>query len=510
MFNRLKSSVFNLSHNVSGSANMGYVLPIACYDVVPGEKIRHSVHALLRTQALLAPVMHTVDIDIDAYFVPDRIIWEDSMDFHSGGDLGTSAPVAPTMAYPAEGYGLNSLQDMLGLPVVTFDVDGDPVPVTNANALPHSALPIRAYIKVINDYYRDTQLQAEYALSIASGVDTTTDRALKRPCWKRDYFTKARPQPQLGPEVVLPFTGDMPIKGKDQDTIFNTAAGERIMQLNIAGAVGYSGAALGAGEDARFSTDPDEVGLEVDADAAAGIPIREQREANAVQRFLEFNNIWGGRYIEQVWARFHARVPDYRLDRPEFLGSGQAKFQFSEVLQTAEGENPVGSMAGHGISLVGSNKFRYRTPEHGWIIMMLVIRPKTQYLQGQHRMWNRTTKYDYLLPEFVHVGDQAIENREIYVNSADPTDSWGFTPIYEEYRTIPSRVFGEFRTILDMFHMARKFNSEPGLNSTFVECLPTDRIFAVPTATANSLLMNISHKISARRPLPLTPNYRLM
>nr|QJB20679.1 MAG: major capsid protein [Microvirus sp.] len=507
MFNKLRSSVFNLSHNVTGSANMGYIMPIACYDVVPGETIRHSVHALLRTQALIAPVMHTVDIDIDSYFVPDRIIWDDAMDFHSGGDDGLANPVAPTMQYPAEGYPIGGLQDCLGLPVITYDVDGDPIPVTSGE---HSALPIRAYAKVRNDFYRDTQLQPEVVISTASGLDTTTSRVLLRPCWKRDYFTKARPQPQLGPEVVLPFSGDAPVTGigfyadpavTNLGTVLETEGSQAYPYGAVTSNLNIGVKADGAGAGRR----PE---IYADLEEAAGISIIEQREANAVQRFLEFNNNWGGRYIEQTWARFKSRVPDYRLDRPEFLGSGSAKFQFSEVLTTSEGA--TGNMSGHGISLVGSNKFRYRTPEHGWIIQVLVIRPKAQYMQGQHRMWNRKTKYDYLLPEFANIGDQAILNKELYVNSAAPDDTLGFTPIYEDYRTIPSRVFGEFRTTQMYWHMARIFASEPALNSTLVECVPTDRIFPVETRLASSVLMNISHKISARRPIPQTPNPRLM
>lgn len=519
MFNKLKSSVFNLSHNVTGTANMGYILPIACYDVVPGEKIRHSVHALLRTQALLFPLMHTVDIDIDTYFVPDRIIWDDSMDFHSGGDDGLAAPVAPTRDYPVGGYGINSLADMLGLPVVTYDGSGNPVAVTAATGTNHSVLPFRAYAKVYNDYYRDTQLQPEVTISTASGVDTTTNINLLRPCWKRDYFTKARPQPQLGPEVVLPFSGDAPVLGIGLEGTSGTVYTNKVPRESdgttsaypFAIDIGDTLSAQALNIEVQTNSTSAYPNIRADLEEAAGISIREQREANAVQRFLEFNNIWGGRYIEQVWSRFHARVPDYRLDRPEFLGSGQAKFQFSEVLQTAEGtDGGVGTMAGHGISLVGSNKFRYRTPEHGWILMVLVMRPKAQYLQGQHRMWNRATKYDYLLPEFAHIGDQSIENRELYVTAASPTDTLGFTPIYEEYRTVPSRVFGEARTNLDYIHMGRIFTSEPALNSTLVECVPTDRVFQVGTGVANSVFMNIQHKVSARRPLPLTPSYKLM
>lgn len=506
---KLQSSVFNLSHVVSGTADLGFIQPIACYDVVPGDRIRHKLHALVRAQALLAPVMHTVDIDIDAYFVPDRIIWDDAPDFHSGGDDGMNDSVAPTRSYPAEGYGVGSLADMLGLPVVTYDSEGAPVPVTSSNADPHSVLPFRAYNKIFNDFYRDSQLQSEAVISTASGPDTTTNINLLRPCWKRDYYTKARPQPQLGPDVVLPFSGSAPVVSDGTIPQLNVSG---VDQNIFVGAATLSGA-VRAGTSTSSVTDVEfgsNTGLETDLSESSGISIREQREANALYRALEFNNIWGGRYIEQVWARFQTRVPDYRLDRPEFLGSGSARMQFSEVLQTAEGEDVVGTMRGHGIALTGTNKFRYSVPEHGWIMIVMVIRPKAQYMQGQHRMWNRQSRYDYLMPEFVHVGDQAIANKELYVTAAEPDGVFGFTPIYGEYTTIPSRVFGDFRTTLNYWHMARQFASEPALNSSFVECVPTPRIYAVTPQTANPLMMMIHHKVSARRPLPLTPNYRLM
>ena len=156
-----------------------------------------------------------------------------------------------------------------------------------------------------------------------------------------------------------------------------------------------------------------------DLSSVTGIPVRELLEANAVQRFLERNNIWGGRYMEQLMARFGVLPQDSRLQWPEFLGAGSTKIQFSEVLQTAEGTDPVGELRGHGISIVGSNRYKYAVKEHGWIMVFMIMRPKTQYMQGLHRMWNRETKYDYLLPEFVHVGDQAVLNKELYVAAVD-------------------------------------------------------------------------------------------
>lgn len=495
-----RSSRQNLSHSVKMSANMGYLVPISVFDVVPGDKINHRIAALIRTQPLLAPVMHAVDIELHCFYTPDRLPWPESSDFQSGGDDGLSAPVPPFMYAPAStGYAEGSLADYLGLP-------------TGVPDFKHSAIPFRIYNMIWNWYYRDSQLQTEVAWDDGSGEDTTTPRDLLRPAWKRDYFTKARPEPQLGAEVTIPLTGDAPVKGVDRDTIFTTAAGERIMQLNVAGGVGYSGAALGAGEDARFSTDPNEVGLEADLSAVSGIDIRDLREAGAVQRLLEFNNIFGGRYIEQIMARFGMRVPDYRFQEPQFLGAGETKVQFSEVLQTGGtdtgGSTGVGNMKGHGISIVGSNQYTFRVPEHGWIMCFLVVRPKTQYQQGLHRMWSRETRYDYLLPEFERIGDQAVLKKELYAASADPDGVFGYTPRFEEYRTIPSRVAGDFKSTLNFWHMGRIFASEPGLNSTFIACNPTNRIYQV--TNASQLYCDVEHKILARRPLSNNPVGKLM
>jgi len=494
-----KSALHNLSHSKKLSSKMGYLLPVCLFDVVPGDKIDHRMTALIRTQPLLAPVMHAVDIDLHAYFCPDRLVWDESEDFHTGGDDGLAAPVAPYMTAPAStGYVKGSLADYLGLPLGVPDYQ-------------HSALPFRAYNLIYNLWYRDSQLQAEIAISKASGSDTTTPKNLLSPCWKRDYFTVCRPAPQLGPDVTLPLTGDAPIAPtgplKLQDT-GHTKEGN--FQFNTATAARYTpnGGTLANGDNnLEYKS-----GLEADLSAATGIDVRDFREANAVQRFLEFNNIFGGRYMEQLMARFGVRPQDYRLQWPEFLGSGSTKIQFSEVLQTggtsAGAATGVGNLLGHGISLVGSNRYRRRIPEHGWVMVFMIVRPKTQYMQGLHRMWSRPTKYDYLLPEFQDIGDQPVYNKEIYVGAAVPGNVFGWTPQYEEYRTVPSTVSGDFRDTLKYWHMARDFASEPALNSTFVTCNPTTRIF--PATSADNLYISMDHTIMARRLLRKQPAYRLM
>lgn len=494
--NRKPSAVHNLSHEVKYSDYLGYLTPIAAFDCVPGDKIAHKIHALIRTQPLLAPVMHTVDIDIHAFFCPDRLVWEDSEDFHSGGDDGMDATVWPWMEFPAStGYAVGTLGDYFGLPTGV-------VPAGDANK--HSALPFRHYANIYNHYYRDSQLQSEIVFSIASGQDTTTSRTLLRPCWKRDYFTKCRPEPQLGPEVVIPIAGDAPIEVTATEDTDYVGVYNRETSLNRRLRDGGSGVYV----DNVNSTAGSE--LVADLSAVTGIPVTELREANALQRTLESNNIFGGRYMEQLMARFGVYPQDFRLQWPEFLGAGHTKIQFSEVLATAEtgATVDVGDMKGHGISIVGSNRYKYRVREHGWVLVFLIMRPKTQYFEGLHRSWTRPTRYDYLLPEFVHIGDQAVLNKEVYAAHTTPEGVFGYTPIFEEYRTVPSRVAGDFRSTLNYWHMARDFSSDPALDSTFVTCNPTNRIF--PSTSTPQVYVDVSHTIHARRLLPKNPGYRLM
>lgn len=492
----MKSAVHNLSHEVKLSGNMGELLPVGLFDVVPGDKIAHNVSALIRTQPLLAPLMHTVDIDIHTFFCPQRVIWDESEDFHSGGDLGTADPTPPYMMSPAStGYAANSLADYLGLPLGVPD-------------LKHSAEPFRVYNTVYNHYYRDSQLQTELTSSTASGLDTTSNRTLANACWKRDYFTAARPNPQLGPEVFLPFEGEIPVTGFGKTDQTYSSGSQPLYEAGASAVRNVTSSSTGT---FRVEQDPDNPGFPnifaVLADAI-GIPIRAMRESNAVQRWLEHNNMWGGRYMEQMFSRFGAFPQDFRLQWPEFLGHGHSKLQFSEVLQTAEGDDPVGEMRGHGIGLTGTWDYRRKIPEHGWIMVCMVLRPKTQYMQGLHRSWSRETRYDYFLPEFQDVGDQAVLNKEVYAAHTNKDLPFGYSPMYDEYRWIPSRVCGDFRTTLKFWHMSREFSSDPALNATFVTANPTDRVY--PATLKSQIYVTVQHKITARRRLRKQPAYRLM
>lgn len=508
-----KKSLVNLSHTRPMSFKMGDLVPIGCYDVVPGDIVDHDIGAFIRAMPLATPPMSDVDIDTFAFFVPDRLTYKDAEIFQTGGDDGLQEPVAPYMVVPPTGFAPGSVPDFYD--VATNYTDETGTPVINGAGLEFDAKVIRGRNIVFNTYFRDSQLQPELAVSLEGGEDgpdTITDISMVKANFKRDYFTTCRPNAQLGPDVYLPLTGDAKVQGVGPVRWSNLdGSNSNTMRYAPAG-LELAPGSVTTGVDLRLADDPN--GLSVDLSDVTSFDIRDLREASAVQRFLEFNNIFGGRYWEQVRARFGAPILDSRLQLPEFLGSGSARMQFSEVLSTNATDDTsvegVGQMAGHGMSVLKANRFRRAIPEHGYIHVFMVVRPKALYMQGMPRRLTRKTRYDYLLPEFQFLGDQIVRNKEVFANHPDPEGAFGWNPMYEDYRTMLSSVHGEFRTTLNDWHFGRIFASAPALNGTFVACNATDRPFQAKETISDTMLAKVNHKLFIKRAVAKRQPGRLM
>lgn len=481
----MKRSKFSLSHKVSFSCDQGELVPCSLVEVLPGDMFRHSTSCLIRLAPMLAPVFTQLNATVFQFFVPSRIVWDDFEDFITGGPDGDDASVYPTITF-ASGVAVGSLGDYLGVP-------------PGFNNLTVNALPFRMYNLIWNEWMRDQDLQTPLAISKASGNDTTTSTVLQNVCWEKDYFTSARPFEQKGPQVTIPIGTTAPVSR------INNAPqwGVREAGTNsLPGAQPWSvnSSALIEGSMDGMSLDP-RGGLVADLSAVTGIPVTELRLALALQRFEEISARYGSRYVEYIMSRFGVRSSDARLQRPELLSQSKQVVQISEVLQTAEGDDPVGELRGHGIGAMRSNKYTKHFEEHGYVMTLFAVQPRTMYPQGLRRTWNRRDKYDFFQPETAHIGQQEILKKEVYAGSSDPDGIWGWNDRYMEYRTEESRVAGEFRTSqLDYWHQARIFSSEPALNAAFVSSNPTERIFAVPSEDV--LYVNANHSIQARRAVP--------
>lgn len=489
----MKRGKFSLSNYKLLSCDMGELVPCGLMEVLPGDTIQQATNALVRCSPLLAPVMHPVDVRIHHWFVPHRIIWDDWEDFITGGPDGMDDSIFPTinLSYtagsPATGSGVvGGLADYLGCP-------------TGINGLEVSALPFRAYAMIYNEWYRDQDLQTPLTFSTASGVDTTTNTDLQHCAWEKDYFTSARPWEQKGPSITVPLGTSAPVTGLGSINSSTASSGAIWPTSGPSWPNGtpFTSTVIMETDSVGVINNTNRPQVFADLSGASAVTVNILREAMALQRYEEARARYGSRYVEYL-RYLNVRSSDARLQRPEYLGGGRQTIQFSEVLQTAEGSDPVGELRGHGIAAMRSNRYRRFFEEHGYVISMISARPKTIYMQGLARTWNRRVKEDFWQLELQHIGQQEVLNKEVYAGHASPNNTFGFQDRYDEYRRAESSVGGEFRTsLLNHWHMAREFGSAPALNGSFVECVPTERTFAVPSQDV--LYIMARHSIQARR-----------
>jgi len=496
------SNSFDLSHDVKLSMDMGQLVPVNLIECIPGDVVNLSSTVMARLAPMISPPMHKIDIDVQHFFVPNRLIWDGWEKFITTGTPDGSTPAAPYFASSGV-FPSGSLGDYLGIPTG--------VPIT-ANI---NALPFAAYRKIWFDYYRDENLQVltyddikctNGLQSTASGWQTTYNDVLNR-AWNHDYFTSALPFAQKGDEVKISLA---------------TSAGNIIR----ADGANYTGVAstpvsltgtAGTKSGSLFATDGGSSrALAVDLTTASAVTINQLRWAVRLQEYLEKNARGGTRYIEHILSHFGVHSSDKRLRRSEFLGGSRQAMVISEVLQNAPSnagagtseDTPQGNMAGHGISIGSGNDFKYYCEEHGFIISICSVRPKSAYQQGLHKLWNRFDPLQYAFPSFANLGEQEIKNKELYYLESDGQNDvvFGYTPRYSEYKYMESRVCGDMRTNLRDagWHMGRKFTARPLLNANFIQCKSseTDHIFAVTGTSTHNIYMQILNELHVRRCLP--------
>lgn len=481
----MKRSKHSLSSTTLLSCDMGELVPVNILETLPGDSLQVGTTALVRCAPMLSPPMHPVRVRIHHWFVPHRLVWDGFESFITGGADGNDATVFPTWAGGAVAQG--TLANYLGLPVTT-------VPAV-------SALPFRAYSLIWNEYYRDQDLQTPLVVSKGNGNDTTTNRTLQNCAWEKDYFTSARPWEQKGTAVTIPLGTTAPLRNNPISGAINPSllrvASTGVISANDTPLAINTGGQLQKPGGINLMLDPNG-SLVADLSAATGITVNQLRQSLAIQRFQEARAMYGSRYPEYLRA-LGVRSSDARLNRPEYLGGGVQTIQFSEVVQSAaDGANPVSTLRGHGITAMRSNRFRRFFEEHGYVITLMSVLPKTVYSNGLERTWNRRTKYDFWQRELESLGQMAIANKEIRANHATPDGVFGYQDRYDEYRRQWSRVCGEFsQSTLNYWHFARDFATDPALNSTFVSAVPPERPFAAPSADV--LYVQAQHSVQARR-----------
>lgn len=488
----MKRSKHNLSRTIIGTANLGELVPVGWWDVLPGDSFDISGSVLLRSSPLLSPPMHPVIVRLHYGYCPLRILWNEGTtnfeNFITGGLAGTDASTAPTITVNSgAGWAVGSLADYLEIP-------------TGVDDLPVSALPFRMYAKWWNELCRDEQLQTALTIDYTDGADSTTNTTLQNICWEKDYLTSARPTAQLGTAVTISLGASAPVTRVSAAPTWDVyVAGSNTPALSAN--LTENGAGNLVDTTPRgISLDP-AGGLIANLSAAVGIPINDLREALAMQRYMENRNRYGARFVEYL-ASLGVKSSDARLQRPEYICGGKSTIQFSEVLQsgvTTSGtpNTGVGNMLGHGLGALRTRPARRFFEEHGILMAFLSVRPKTMYVNGLHKKFSRTVKEDYWQKEFEHIGAQPVKNKEVRWAHATPEGTFGYQDPYDEYRRSENYVSGDFRSTLNYWHYGRIFASDPSLNAAFVSADPTTRVYQ-STASDNMYYM-VRHQVRARR-----------
>lgn len=494
-------SRFNRQHGYKTTFDAGYLIPVFVDEMLPGDTFSVHMTGFLRTaSALLYPVMDNLKMTTFFFFVPNRLVWTNWVKMmgeqENPGD--SISYTVPTATSPAGGYAVNSLQDYLGLPTAGM---------LGANTFTHNNLVPRAYNLIYNEWFRSEDLQNSVVVDKDDGPDTITDYVLRRRGKRYDYFTAALPNPQKGATAIsMPLGTSAPV--------YTTAATGQAIRLTANGTQQGLTVAV-AGNPVIVQAGAAATNIFADLSTATAASINTFRLAIMTQAILERDARGGTRYTEMNYAHFGVQNPDARLQRPEYLGGSTSAISINPTVQTsgtsASGTTtPLGQLAGivTGKAHAGHG-FTYSATEHGHVIGLLCIDADLTYQQGVRKMWNRQTRYDFYLPGFAGLGEQAILNREIYADgSANDTAAFGYIGRWDELRYFPSMITGLFRSTatgtLDPYHLAQKFTALPTLNSTFIQSTPPlDRVLAVGSQTGKQFLFDSFWQHNITRPMPM-------
>jgi len=504
-----KASWFDLSFNHKTTLSMGMLIPLATKEVYPGEKVRLQNELQLKFAQMYLPIMHQVYYTCDWYYVTYDQLWPRTyaIDNWTGWQSFIKQdPVNALVGFPTFDYDRADAIFTDGiLNYMGFNAPpGAGTLISSVDGL--NALPVSAYGKIYDEYYRNDQIQTPIWFPLEEGDNTAAiltmlpDLRVLRRNWPRDYYTSATPTPQTGDNILIPSFATDP------------ESGLYVPQKLYA----VDGSVPGTGDLGIIDDGGTKVLGEIGGNPRVlqlSSTIRDFRYAAQMTEYLERALRAGDRYVDFVQRNFGYNPNPLYIDRPVWIGGYTGNVIVSDVMATAEvGDYSVGQYTGHAMARDNTPVFEYSVPDYGIIICMMTVYPKASYYSGLETMWTRTEKMSYMWEQFALIGDQPIRNKEVWFSWYDADIAWnneifGYLPQYTQFKYSNDIVSGQMRTLWESFHLGRKFTGagEVILNSDFVTCTPDiGRVFNVDAeAGEHEVFVHAYNSIQVLRKLPV-------
>lgn len=547
----IQRSTFDRSSGHKTTFNAGKLVPIYVDEVLPGDTFEMKTSAIIRGSTPIFPVMDNANLDIYFFYVPNRLVWDHWKEFN--GENTTSkweqtveysipqmAPPLANDSTPA-GWEKGTLADYMGIPTLIGPGASQANPEYTVNHL-----PFRAYCLIYNEWFRDQNLQdpvlidtgdsqtnGRHLIPETEPIEYQIQAALKGanllPVNKYfDYFTGALPEPQKGPEVLLPLGNTAPIiTNQNPNSIlpkygvtfksdqFTEVGKTHNLSIQVTGQKYGKMVADNSATTTLEAQNAVPNNLIADLGNATAATINELRLAFQLQRLYERDARGGTRYIEIIKSHFGVTSPDARLQRPEYLGGERIPINIDQVIQTsgtAEGTTPQGNTAAYSLTGNQGSYFKHSFVEHGYVLGLACVRTEHTYQQGLEKIWNRKNRFDFYWPALANIGEQAILNKEIYLqdSKAMNEEAFGYQEAWAEYRYKPSRVSSAFRSnitsgSLDAWHYADYYEALPVLSAEWVQetYKNVDRTLAVQSTLEDQYIADFWFKCKCTRPMPI-------
>lgn len=495
---------FNRDQTVLTTFDSGKLIPFYVDEVLPGDTFSVDTTAIIRMTTPKFPVMDDAFIDFYYFYCPNRILWDNFKKFM--GEV-EQTPWMPEKTYEVPKIIINGTGEKKA-PYEGSILDYMGVPTKINGVFTVNALPVRAYVKIWNEFFRDENIgnaatiktddaDVTYNETEDDNIEGVIQRAITGgrclPVNKfHDYFTSCLPYPQRGPEVTLPMTGNAPIRLGNTEGAYEDFSGtvEMVMGAtsasNKAGSLAYVKATGAPGEKRAMEfTGTEKTSGETgaggwmyaDLASVTAATINDLRKAVAVQQYYEALARGGSRYREQVQALWNVVISDKTVQVPEYLGGGRYHININQIVQTSgqqtNADTPIGETGAMSVTPINESSFTKSFEEHGFVIGVCCVRHNHSYQQGLERFWSRRDRLDYYVPQFANLGEQPVKKKELMLTGTNEDDkTFGYQEAWSDYRMKPNRVSGKMRSnaegTLDFWHYADNYGGEPTLSQEWM------------------------------------------